>query len=57
MLDGSGQGQRELEQIHSINEGYGINEGYLVAPLVLQTGTPLRGFSKVRVTVVSAKSE
>lgn len=57
MLDGSGQGQRELQQIHSINEGYGINEGYLVAPLVLQTGTPLRGFSKVRVTVVSAKSE
>lgn len=42
MLDGSGRDQRELEQMLS------INEGYLVTFLLLQTGTPLRGFSKVR---------
>lgn len=27
----------------------GINEGYLVTFLLLQTGTPLRGFSKVSI--------
>lgn len=42
MLDGSGQNQRELEHMLS------INEGYLVSFLLLQAGTPLRGFSKVR---------
>lgn len=42
MLDGSGQDQRELEHMLS------INEGCLVTFLLLQTGTPLRGFRKVR---------
>lgn len=42
MLDGSGQNQRELEHMLS------INEGYLVSFLLLQAGTPLRSFSKVR---------
>lgn len=50
MLDGSGQDSRELKQMLS------INEGYLVTFLLLLTGTPLGGSSKVRtITAINTK--
>lgn len=50
MLDWSGQDQRELEQMLSINEGHSVTF------LLLQTGTPLRGFNEVRtITTINTK--
>lgn len=56
MMDGSGQDQRELEQIHSINEGYGINEGYFISSSsCFADWYSFKGFSKVRITTINTK--
>lgn len=44
MLSGTGQDQKELEQILITNKGY-----FVTSPL--QTGAPLRDFREVRTTI------